>query len=107
MKDQMGDRQGGNQNLLDLFTKSATGMTLTLSAGIVTWALRGGSVLAGMLSSMPLWRGIDPLPLIDDARREKQDRAGGYETDDTHGSERVAEELLDAVGTAGTAERGE
>jgi hypothetical protein len=99
MKSQMDSRFEGSQGLLNLLAKSATGMTLTFSAGIVTWALRGGSVLASMLSSMPLWKGFDPLPIITGSRKhetEDDHEHGGADTalDQT---ENKAEHLLDSL----------
>ena len=41
---------------------SFTGMTL--SAGFVAWLLRGSSLLASFLASMPAWRHFDPLPVL-------------------------------------------
>jgi hypothetical protein len=60
---------------------------LSVSAGIVSWILRGGSLAAGMLSTLPGWRGIDPLPVL--SRREK---AANDELDD---NAREAEELFE------------
>ena len=71
--------------------KSATGLALTLSAGAVTWAVRGVSVMASMLSSMPLWKGFDPLPLLSAkkvSRTRDEDQVNPLPDDD-----RIAEEL--------------
>jgi hypothetical protein len=35
-----------------------------LSVGYVLWLLRGGALLASLLSSLPAWRLIDPLPVL-------------------------------------------
>lgn len=40
------------------------GTSLTLSAGFVAWVLRGGSLLASFMSTLPLWKGFDPLPIL-------------------------------------------
>jgi hypothetical protein len=48
------------------------GTSLGLSAGIVGWLLRGGGLLSALLSSMPLWRGFDPLPVVMRPRRRQQ-----------------------------------
>ncbi len=40
------------------------GTSLGLTVGIVSWLLRGGALLSALLSSMPLWRGFDPLPVL-------------------------------------------
>ncbi|MDO9187447.1 MAG: DUF4347 domain-containing protein [Bacteroidia bacterium] len=38
--------------------------TVTLTAGFVRWALRSGSLLASLLSSVPLLKRFDPLPIF-------------------------------------------
>ena len=47
-----------------------------LSAGFVAWILRGGSLLASFLVSMPAWRHFDPLPVLGagEGNRRKLDR---------------------------------
>jgi hypothetical protein len=47
-----------------------------LSAGFVAWILRGGSLLASFLVSMPAWRHFDPLPVLGAGKgnRRKIDR---------------------------------
>jgi hypothetical protein len=65
---------------LDLFERTlivgvATTLTATLSVGYLLWTLRGGYLVASMLSTMPAWRWIDPLPILDgydNSRRDKQ-----------------------------------
>ncbi len=49
---------------------------MALSAGFVAWILRGGSLLASFLVSMPAWRHFDPLPVlgIGETDRRKHDR---------------------------------
>ena len=50
----------------------------TMSIGYVTWVLRGGTLLAGMLSHMPTWRSFDPLPVLEswktDQKKSKRDQ---------------------------------
>jgi hypothetical protein len=36
-----------------------------LTVGYVVWLLRGGSLLASVLSVMPAWRFLDPLPILE------------------------------------------
>jgi hypothetical protein len=35
-----------------------------LTVGYVLWLLRGGALLASLLSSLPAWRLVDPLPVL-------------------------------------------
>jgi len=50
---------------------STTGVGLL--AGLVTYALRGGALAASFLSTMPLWRIYDPLPILASERRKSKD----------------------------------
>jgi len=43
---------------------TATALTTAVSAGYVWWTLRGGYLIASALSSIPAWRLIDPLPIL-------------------------------------------
>jgi hypothetical protein len=43
---------------------SSAVVTTGLSVGYVVWLARGGRLLASLLSSMPAWRAIDPLPVL-------------------------------------------
>jgi hypothetical protein len=46
---------------------ASTGVALTV--GFVGWLLRGGALASAFLSSMPLWRGFDPLVIMQRPRR--------------------------------------
>ena len=35
-----------------------------MAAGFVTWAIRAAGLLSTMLLSMPVWRSVDPLPIL-------------------------------------------
>ena len=48
------------------------GATWSLSAGFVAWILRGGSLIAAAMSSIPIWKGLDPLPIIAMSKRERK-----------------------------------
>ena len=54
----------------------------SLSVGYVFWLLRGGVLLSSMLSSMPAWRLIDPLPVLG---------IGGSDSDDNESLESLVE----------------
>jgi len=74
---------------------SATGMTALLSAGYVLWALRGGSLLASMLATLPVWRWLDPLPILEsrEDEDEKRKRKRGVTTKDKDPDEQDEERL--------------
>jgi hypothetical protein len=65
-----------------------------LSAGYLTWLLRGGSLLASVLATMPTWRNFDPLPILMKTRTRKEDVAAQDEKDD---AESASEELSAAI----------
>jgi len=52
--------------------KIVVGSTLSLTAGIVGWVLRGGSLLVSMMSSVSVLGGFDPLPILKKSR-DKED----------------------------------
>jgi hypothetical protein len=55
--------------------QSATVGTFVLSAGYVAWLLRAGVLSASLLSSAPLWRQVDPLPVLSTrAKKREQER---------------------------------
>ena len=98
MKGQIGNNGRGEEGYMDLLAKSASGLALSLSAGVVTWALQGGSVLASMLSSVPLWKGFDPLPIIAKSKKsEPDDETTG--TSNALNDEQNAARLLDTTST--------
>jgi VCBS repeat-containing protein len=45
---------------------SAAVVTTALSVGYVVWTLKGGYLLATAMASTPLWRMVDPLPVLND-----------------------------------------
>jgi hypothetical protein len=54
---------------------SSAVVTTGLSVGYVVWLARGGMLLASLLSSMPAWRAIDPLPVLASFRDDDEDEA--------------------------------
>ncbi len=48
------------------------GSSFVLSAGFLTWALRGASLLASVAASLPAWQGFDPLPIRAAKKRDKK-----------------------------------
>ena len=53
--------------------KVLAGTSVVLTAGFVGWLLRGGALLSALLSSMPVWRGFDPLMVVLQPRRRDAD----------------------------------
>ncbi|MFT5501909.1 MAG: hypothetical protein ACI88G_002050, partial [Woeseiaceae bacterium] len=58
------------------------GATTSLTAGIVSWVLRGGSLLASLMSTVPLLNRFDPLPILK-SRNDEEDVEPDDDEDDT------------------------
>jgi hypothetical protein len=56
---------------------SSVAVTGSLSVGYVIWLLRGGLLLSSLLSSMPAWHAVDPMPVL----------ARGGDSDDDEGAD--------------------
>jgi hypothetical protein len=52
---------------------SAVAIGTGLSVGYVIWLLRGGLLLTSLLSSVPAWRFVDPLPVLGRLRGDDDD----------------------------------
>ena len=61
---------------------SAIVMSTGLSVGYVVWLVRGGMLLSSLLSSLPAWQILDPLPIL--ARRKD-----GEDSDDEESLESI------------------
>ena len=48
-------------------------VSLSLGTGLLLWALRASSLLLALMSMLPLWRGLDPLPILEDVNRKKRE----------------------------------
>ena len=57
--------------------------TGTLSIGYVVWLVRGGVLMSSMLSALPAWQMVDPLPVLTaaGARGRRRGAAGADEGD--------------------------
>lgn len=45
--------------------RSVSQVAMAMTAGYVLWSLRGASLLASLVTSLPLWRSLDPLPILE------------------------------------------
>jgi hypothetical protein len=50
---------------LRLWAGTASAVSVGASVALFLWMSRAGSLLSGMLSAMPAWRAVDPLPVLD------------------------------------------
>ena len=92
--DSLGQQLDIEKNRSVIIIGSATGMTALLSAGYVLWAVRGGSLLASMLATLPVWRWLDPLPILESREDEKRRRKRKRGADDKEDEQEKDEERL-------------
>jgi hypothetical protein len=71
---------------------AAAGVSVVFSAGYVAWCLRSGALLASAISSLPMWRSFDPLPVLE--FWEKRARRGRNEKGQ---EEESVEELVEGM----------
>ena len=83
-----------------LFGRVISFSGIVLSAGFVTWILRGGSLLASFLVSMPAWRHFDPLPVLgkDKHDRRKLDRKARKEQEQENTQFRGLDRVMKSSG---------
>jgi len=67
--DQMSD-QAEQSTVLEAIAPSVVGASLT--AGIVTWVLRSGLLISATIAATPLWRPLDPVPILADLDDDEQ-----------------------------------
>ena len=69
----------------------SVGVSISLTAGVVSWLLRGGSLLASFMSVSPLWAQIDPLPVLAAVNEEEEVEGieGENDQDDSSKNSRV------------------
>ena len=52
--------------------KIVTASMTTFTVGIVSYFLRAGSMVASMVSTLPLWRGFDPIVIFSGKKKDKK-----------------------------------
>jgi hypothetical protein len=67
---------------------SAIATSVGLSAGYVVWMLKGGSLLASVLSSLPAWQLADPLAILVGTKEDEDEDDDTLETIIKDGSRR-------------------
>jgi hypothetical protein len=77
--DRMREQVDNSIKVQSVMVGSSAAVTGTLSVGYVIWLLRGGLLLSSLLSSMPAWHAVDPMPVL--ARGGDSDDEDGFEED--------------------------
>jgi hypothetical protein len=94
MMAQMDDSDESDSMEEEIFERSATGLTFTLTTGYVSWLLRAGYLSASLMSVLPLWREFDPLPILAKPK-EKKGKSDKKDKDFQDSDEKVVEEMFD------------
>jgi hypothetical protein len=90
--------------------KFAVGVTnlggVGLTAGVITWLLRGGALLASLAATLPAWRHFDPLPVVlaSDRTRRRSTTDMVVAVDRENKQFRGLRDLLDRKGHNGSSE---
>jgi uncharacterized repeat protein (TIGR03803 family) len=69
-------RVGQEQKQQRMVFRVASCVTATAVAGYIVWLVQGGTLLMGVISALPFWRWLDPLPVLDSW--EKTPARGGW-----------------------------
>ncbi len=79
------DSEESSNRRYQLANDTAIGVSLSATAGVLAWALRGGVLFASAMASTPLWSSIDPLRVIAanqrDESSDKEDEVEQYFND--------------------------
>jgi hypothetical protein len=72
----------GEERRFRLVAGTASFLSVGASVLYFAWVLRAGSLITSLLSSMPAWQFVDPLPILDQAGSDPLGEAGEGEEDD-------------------------
>ena len=86
--DSLQDEINGDQAYRTIMLGSTATAGATLSVGYVIWLIRGGVLLSSVLSSLPAWQSIDPLPIL------------GFDEDNSDGMDDSLETLVEKSNTS-------
>ncbi len=81
-----------HQITVERVTQTTVSVGTGVSIGYIVWLLRSGAVLGSMLSALPAWKTIDPLPVLeslgsdDDSDQETLESMVNHENTDTQPS---------------------
>ena len=64
MKQEMAEAAEKQTSAVEIRIAAAETSGVVLTAGVVAWILRSGALFSSLLSTIPLWKGYDPLPIL-------------------------------------------
>lgn len=69
-----------SQRQVQLSNEAMFGVTISATAGIVVWVLRGGALFASMMALTPYWSVLDPARLFNDKKASSEEVERYFET---------------------------
>ena len=57
---------------IQISNEAVFGLSISATAGIVAWALRGGALLASVMAATPIWAAIDPVRVFNGTEKEEE-----------------------------------
>jgi hypothetical protein len=98
LKQQLEESARADELKEKLMVGMASGIGSSFFVGYVIWALRGTSLLASALASLPLWRCFDPLPVLWTPKRRRRKRdTEGEDIEKARENEENVEEIFSSV----------
>lgn len=77
---EIAEREAEAQRRMETIAVGTTAVvSSSLSVGYVIWLLRGGTLLASMVSALPAWVAFDPLPILESYENEEEVDDQGFE----------------------------
>jgi hypothetical protein len=71
--DDLRNRMDAEARLSPIVVGSVTSMASALTVGYVTWLIRGGKILIGVLARLPAWTLVDPLTILATLEKDEGD----------------------------------
>ncbi|RLB78527.1 MAG: hypothetical protein DRH06_01430, partial [Deltaproteobacteria bacterium] len=71
LRDEIDEAFSAEQHSESVRTNIITATTATFTVGLVSYLLRAGSLIASMMSTLPLWRGFDPIVIVAGKKKKK------------------------------------
>lgn len=81
LNQQLGSSGRAEQDGEQIIVSTVSGISIALTAGFVTWALQGGSLLTALMTVLPVWNTFDPLPVLN-ANADKQNTSSKNKKDE-------------------------
>ena len=73
LESDLGDAVSESDNRIQLANEAVFGITISATAGVVAWIIRGGALFASVMAVTPLWASMDPGKLLGAGGRSSED----------------------------------